>query len=174
MANDGIVDSSVRTASLTVTAVNDAPVALAQSVAANAGTALSGALQASDVESVSLTYRLITGPAHGTVVVSADGTFTYTSAQTYNGTDSFTFRANDGLLDSNLATVTIAVAGDVTAPTLTLPGDQTFEATSAAGAVVHYAGATAVDASGSVTIEYSRANDALVRAGAHGRERDRA
>ena len=49
---------------------------------------------------------LVTGPAHGTLTLNADGSFTYTPAANYNGTDSFTYKANDGTLDSNVATVT--------------------------------------------------------------------
>ena len=49
------------------------------------------------------------GPAHGTLTLNADGSFTYTPAANYNGTDSFTYKANDGTADSNVATVTITV-----------------------------------------------------------------
>ena len=48
-------------------------------------------------------------PAHGTVTLNADGSFTYTPAANYNGADSFTYTANDGTADSNVATVTITV-----------------------------------------------------------------
>lgn len=50
---------------------------------------------------------LVTGAAHGTVVLNPNGTFTYTPAPGYQGRDSFTYKVNDGLLDSNVATVTI-------------------------------------------------------------------
>ena len=48
----------------------------------------------------------MSGPAHGTLTLNADGSFTYTPAANYNGTDSFTYKANDGSADSNAATVT--------------------------------------------------------------------
>jgi GTP:adenosylcobinamide-phosphate guanylyltransferase len=54
---------------------------------------------------------------------------------------------------------------DITPPQLSLPPDQAFEATSGAGAVVHYLGATATDDSPPVTIEYSRPNDSLFALG---------
>ena len=44
----------------------------------------------------------MTGPAHGTLTLNADGSFTYTPAANYNGTDSFTYKANDGTADSQL------------------------------------------------------------------------
>jgi hypothetical protein len=53
---------------------------------------------------------------HGTVVLAADGSFTYTPTVNYNGTDTFTYRASDGTTTSNIATVTITVT-DKTAPT---------------------------------------------------------
>ena len=39
---------------------------------------------------------LVTGPAHGTLTLNADGSFTYTPTAGYTGTDSFTYKANDG------------------------------------------------------------------------------
>ena len=150
--------------SLTVTAVDDAPVAQDQSAAIDERTVLQGTLVATDVDSTSLSFVVVTGAAHGALVVDLAGTFTYTPDVHFVGADSFTFRANDGLLDSNVATVTITVR-DVTPPELTLPADQVFEATSAAGAVVHYAGATATDDSPPVTFEYSQPNDSLFALG---------
>ena len=64
----------------------------------------------SDVDQDALSAVVVGGPAHGTVTVSSDGSFSYTPAANYNGTDSFTYRASDGALSSNLATVTIAIA----------------------------------------------------------------
>ncbi len=57
----------------------------------------------------------VTQPAHGAVTVSANGTFTYTPAANFTGTDTFTYQATDGILPSNLATVTINVAPPLTA-----------------------------------------------------------
>ncbi len=76
-----------------------------------------------------------TGPAHGTLDLAAGGAFTYTPAANYNGTDSFTFTANDGTVDSNTATVTITVTAVNDAPTITSPGNQS----SAEGAAVDLA-----------------------------------
>ena len=57
-----------------------------------------------------------TGPAHGTLTLNADGSFTYTPDANFNGTDSFTYKANDGTADSNTATVTITVTAVNDAP----------------------------------------------------------
>jgi VCBS repeat-containing protein len=62
-----------------------------------------------DADDDSLTAALVTGPAHGTLTLNANGSFTYTPATGYYGTDSFTYKANDGRADSNVATVSLAV-----------------------------------------------------------------
>lgn len=62
-----------------------------------------------DAENNALTAVLVTGPSHGTLTLNSDGTFTYTPTTNYLGTDSFTYRANDGTAQSNIATVTLNV-----------------------------------------------------------------
>ncbi len=57
-----------------------------------------------------LTAALDTDATNGSVALNADGSFTYTPDADYCGTDSFTYHANDGIDDSNVATVTIEVA----------------------------------------------------------------
>ena len=52
---------------------------------------------------------LVAGPTNGTVAFSADGSFVYTPNANFYGTDSFTYRAHDGALDSADASVTITV-----------------------------------------------------------------
>jgi VCBS repeat-containing protein len=108
-ANDGQLDSNVATESITVTPVNDPPVAIDASVSIAEDTTLTGSVTATDVDNDPLTYSLVGGAAHGTVTVSANGTFVYTPAANYDGSDSFTFKANDGQVDSNVATVSITV-----------------------------------------------------------------
>jgi VCBS repeat-containing protein len=57
-----------------------------------------------------LSATLVSGPAHGTLTLNADGAFTYAPAASYAGTDSFTYKVNDGELVSNVATVSITVS----------------------------------------------------------------
>ncbi len=52
---------------------------------------------------------LVSAPSHGTLDLKPNGTFIYTPATGFFGTDTFTYKANDGALDSNIATVTITV-----------------------------------------------------------------
>ena len=49
-----------------------------------------------DVDGNPLTAALVTGPAHGTLALNANGSFTYTPTANYNGADSFTYTASDG------------------------------------------------------------------------------
>lgn len=120
-ANDGALDSNVATVSLTIVAVNDPPVATADSYVTSEDVSLTiptnGVLaNDSDIEGDSLTAILVSGPAHGTVVLNSDGSFTYTPAANYNGTDSFSYKANDGAADSSIATVTLGITAVNDAP----------------------------------------------------------
>jgi hypothetical protein len=80
-----------------------------------------------DVDGDTLTAVLNAGPSNGTLDLSADGSFVYISTG-FVGIDSFTYRANGGSADSNVATITINVYGpppcvDVTGVTLSVvPG----------------------------------------------------
>jgi len=113
-ANDGTADSNEATVSVTVTAVNDAPVAVNDSYSTNQGNVLTvnapGVLSNdTDVDSANLTAARVTGPANGQLTLNANGSFTYTPNAGFSGSDSFTYKANDGSVDSNTATVTITV-----------------------------------------------------------------
>lgn len=112
--SDGTDTSFPATVLINVAAVNDAPVANAQSLSATAGVATAITLAATDVDSPTLTYTVLSNPSNGTLG-GAPPALTYTPSAGFSGTDSFTFRANDGSLDSNTATVTISVTGPVAA-----------------------------------------------------------
>ena len=122
---DGDEISDLQTTVLTITAVNDAPVAQDGSASGNEDTPVNGTVFATDVDGPNLTYSLGTQAAHGIVVVNADGSFTYTPAQDFNGADSFTFLANDGEADSNAATINLTITPVPDAPVNTVPGAQT-------------------------------------------------
>jgi MYXO-CTERM domain-containing protein len=121
--NDGTVDSATATVSVTVAAVNDAPIALAQSVAATEDAAVGVTLTGSDVDEDLLTYAVVDGPAHGTLSGTAPA-LTYTPAENYAGGDGFTFEVNDGTVDSATAAVSITVAAVNDAP---VASDQSVE-----------------------------------------------
>ncbi len=74
-----------------------------------------------DPDNDPFTAVLMTGPTNGTLTLRDDGTFEYRPNAGFSGTDSFTYRAQDGQNQSNLATVTITVE----APAVPVP-DLTF------------------------------------------------
>lgn len=115
-ANDGQSDSAVATVSITVAPVNDAPVANAQSVSTAYNTAKNITLTGSDVEGSALTFTVVTSPANGTLT-GTGATRTFTPNTGWYGTTSFTFKVNDGALDSATATVTVTVAAPTGIPT---------------------------------------------------------
>ncbi|HEU5287631.1 MAG TPA: Ig-like domain-containing protein, partial [Candidatus Limnocylindria bacterium] len=102
---DGFGGSATGTVRLTVRPVNDAPIAFDDAFTIDEDTALSDSVTKNDtdVDGDALTGRLVTAPAHGVATLGADGTFTYTPAANYNGDDSFTYRAFDGVLESGTA-----------------------------------------------------------------------
>jgi VCBS repeat-containing protein len=113
-ANDGSADSNIATVCITVNSVNDAPVAVNDSYSTNEDTPLTitpaGVLiNDTDVDGDTLSSILNVGPAHGTLSLAPDGSFLYTPDANFNGTDTFTYHANDGSADSNIATVCITV-----------------------------------------------------------------
>jgi VCBS repeat-containing protein len=107
--------SAIQTTTINITAVNDGPVASGDSYSTNEDTTLTvsaagGVLtNDTDVDGPSLSAILVNGPAHGSLALNADGSFIYTPTANYNGSDSFTYRANDGSLVSNIAAVNITV-----------------------------------------------------------------
>ena len=63
----------------------------------------------SDADGDNFEAQLVANPTHGTLELQLNGGFKYTPAANFNGADSFTYRANDGALNSNVATVSISV-----------------------------------------------------------------
>ncbi|MCP1721331.1 retention module-containing protein [Pseudomonas citronellolis] len=110
--DDGHNGSTESTVTLTVTAVNDAPVTTDDSKTTAEDTAVSGQVVASDVDGDALTYTLKSGdePKHGTLVLdAATGHYTYTPNPNYNGSDSFTVVIDDGHNGTAESTVTLTV-----------------------------------------------------------------
>lgn len=62
-----------------------------------------------DANGDALTASKVTDPTHGALTLSSDGAFLYEPEPNYFGTDGFTYKASDGTLDSNVATVSITV-----------------------------------------------------------------
>ncbi len=117
-ANDAMLESNIATVSLTVNSINDAPAAEDNSYSVDMNSTLNvpadGVLgNDEDVEGDSLTAVLVSDVSHGTLNLNSDGSFDYSPTTDYEGPDSFTYKANDGTDDSNIATVSISVIGTI-------------------------------------------------------------
>ena len=128
-ASDGSLASDVATVSIIVNAINDAPVAQDQNLSTDEDTSMDGQAVATDVNSASPTYELVSGPAHGSLVFNADGTFRYVPVLDFNGNDSFRFIASDGMLSSDAATISIKVNAVNDAPNASSDAYETDEDT---------------------------------------------
>ncbi len=112
--SDGLINSGTATVTITVTPVNDAPVALNDAYTMAEDTTLTipaaGILaNDSDVDGDALTVTLASGVANGTLNLSANGAFTYTPSLNHTGTVTFTYTVTDGTAVSAPATVTMTI-----------------------------------------------------------------
>jgi VCBS repeat-containing protein/ELWxxDGT repeat protein len=156
--------AATKTVTITITGTNDAPVATADVNSGDEDHVINGQLVANDVDQGDhLTYSLALNgaPGHGNVVIHADGSYSYTPADNFNGTDSFTYQVSDGHGGTSSATVTlnvVAVNDAPTAPVDSNAADNTVVAGAAAGSpvgiTVH---ASDID---SPALTYSLTNDA--------------
>lgn len=106
--NDGKVDSEPATVTIIVDKINDAPFANSQSVSTNEDTPATIILTGTDPDNDQLTFKIIDQPKNGTLVETEAGII-YTPKQDFSGNDSFTFKANDGIVESKIGTVNIRV-----------------------------------------------------------------
>src|SRR5205823_4153685 len=118
---DGHGGTATSTVNVTITAVNDAPVANNDTATTDEDTAVTIAMLGNDtdVDGDTLTVTGVTAPQHGSVASHPDGTVTYTPAANYNGTDSFTYTIADGHGGTATATVSLTVTAVNDAPVST-------------------------------------------------------
>ena len=102
-------ESIVVPVSITVTPINDAPLSNNLDKTTNENQGVAVALNSTDIDNTSLTYTVVDMPAYGTLT-GVIPNLTYTPNTAYFGPDSFTYKASDGILDSNIATVTLTIA----------------------------------------------------------------
>jgi VCBS repeat-containing protein len=137
--------SDAATITIGVSNVNEAPTAANDAYGVDEdGTLAVGAPSGvlandSDPDGDVLSAVLVDAAAHGTLNLNADGSFTYAPNPDYHGSDAFTYRAGDGALDSNAATVDILIGSVNDAP---VAADDAYE--------VDQDGSLSVDASGGV------------------------
>ncbi|MDB5340043.1 MAG: repeat-containing protein [Planctomycetaceae bacterium] len=110
-ANDGSLNSNDATVTINVSAsANTAPVVNAVTVSTTTSTAVSGTLTGTDANGDSLTFSEgSTTETHGTVFNNPNGSFTFTPTAGVTGVATFSYKANDGTLNSSDATVTVNV-----------------------------------------------------------------
>ena len=113
--NDGTSNSAAAMVSITVNAINDAPTANGQVITTDEDVAVSITLTATDADGDSLSYAVITGPTNGTLSGTAPNLI-YTPNANFNGSDSISFKVNDGTVDSAAAMVSITVNAMPEAP----------------------------------------------------------
>jgi len=119
--NDGTADSDTATVGIVIRAAsvtgstNNLPVAQDVNATTTENTAVTITLRGTDSDGDSLRYVKVTDPTQGTISISGN-TATYTPTAGYSGSDSFTYKVNDGTADSNTATVSITINADNTAP----------------------------------------------------------
>ena len=111
--SDGILtDTGIVT--LTVNAINDAPLAVSDAYSLTEDTPLvisaPGLLvNDSDGENDPLIAILAQAPLHGSLALDPGGSFTYTPTLDYSGLDTFTYRAFDGQAASTATTVILTI-----------------------------------------------------------------
>ena len=136
------------TVSLTVNAVNDAPIAQDDVFVGDEDTQITGNVLADngagadsdiDGDSLSVAAGLISTANGGTVNMQSDGTFTYDPAANYNGPDSFSYTLSDGILSvAGSASLTVNAVNDApTAQDDVFVGDEDRQLTGNAVAYTH-------------------------------------
>ncbi|HEX7794356.1 MAG TPA: kelch repeat-containing protein, partial [Vicinamibacterales bacterium] len=156
-----------------LTPSNTAPTADAKAVSTNEDTPLAVPLTGSDPETCNLTFSIVTPPSSGSLgsitnnaCVSGtpntdSASVTYSPNANFNGADSFTYRVNDGSLNSTPATVSITVNAVNDAPSFTKGADQTVLEDAAAQSVAGWATAISKGPSdeNGQTVNFNVSND---------------
>jgi VCBS repeat-containing protein len=118
----------------------------------------------SDPDGNPLTAVLVTGPSDGSLTLNANGSFSYTPAADFAGSDSFSYRASDGSLNSNPVTVTITVTAVNDAPTVTVAAGGTCGTDDHSGTITLTVG-DMENAATTLTVTASSSNPGLVPTG---------
>ncbi|MGB9594874.1 MAG: Ig-like domain-containing protein, partial [Candidatus Poribacteria bacterium] len=106
--SDGINNSEIVTVNITISTVNDPPIANSDSFKLDEDSFVQITLKGSDPEGNPITYIIVSNPINGKLTGTPPN-LVYTPNPNYNGADSFTFKVNDGSLDSQSAQIDITV-----------------------------------------------------------------
>lgn len=125
-ASDGKVNSNTATVTITVKDVNDVPICLDVSLQTHNDETGQVDPACVDKEGDKLNYFIVDQPAHGTASAT-NRKLQYEPQAAYSGSDSFTYKTNDGIADSNVATVNVTVSSANGAPIAENQSVVTFE-----------------------------------------------
>ena len=160
-ANDGTNDSNTSIAMITINAVNDAPtVDNMNDLSITINQSMDVVLAGSDVENDNLIFSIVDNPNKGTVSISGNVAHFFA---TNLGADTFTYKANDGMADSNKATVFIEVRSSNANP-----GDDTIYGTANADTLYAGSGDDAVWGLDGDDVLYGEAGDDIIDGGRGG------
>jgi VCBS repeat-containing protein len=151
-ASDGTDLSLAVTVSITVQPANRPPEAVNDTYTTAEDEALvvvapGVLLNDTDTDGDALTSTLISTASHGSLVLRADGSFSYTPAADFHGSDSFTYKASDGSLASLSRTVTVVVSSINDRPEFASPADQVLDEGATVNATIEV-----VDPDGSIPL----------------------
>lgn len=121
-------ETSSALVSIQVDPVNDAPVARDNTYQTEQDQPLNDRLFGYDVDGDPLYFSVSANPAHGTITINPDGTFTYTPEPGFTGTDTFQFLLSDGHGGFDIGQAVIVVATEPLPPGPPVATDQTFTA----------------------------------------------
>ncbi|MEP0940222.1 MAG: Ig-like domain-containing protein [Rhizobiaceae bacterium] len=112
--SDGEAESNEATVDITIDAVNDAPVAVNDTFGTAEDVAILSDVLTNDTDvdtdPASLTAVLVSNVSNGNLTLGSNGSFTYTPDSGFFGSDQFSYRLNDGVDDSNVATVVLTIS----------------------------------------------------------------
>ncbi|MDD5214178.1 MAG: Ig-like domain-containing protein [Methylococcales bacterium] len=138
--------SDVKAITINVTDVDEAPVAVSDGYKTNEDTALKiaatqGVLAKSSAANANsqLSAILVKNPANGTLILEKNGAFTYQPNPNYSGVDSFTYKASDGKLDSDLVVVSLTVQPVNDAPSFKIGENQKVQSIAGKQTVTEWA-----------------------------------
>ncbi|MDD2863663.1 MAG: tandem-95 repeat protein, partial [Methylococcales bacterium] len=138
--------SDVKAITINVTDVDEVPVAVSDGYKTNEDTALNitatqGVLAKSSAANANtqLSAILVKNPANGTLILEKNGAFTYQPNPNFSGVDSFTYKASDGKLDSDLVVVSLTVQPVNDAPSFKIGENQKVQSIAGKQTVTEWA-----------------------------------
>jgi len=160
--SDGALQSAPATVNIMILAVNHSPTAISLTTNIVEDTPVNLILKGADPDGDALAFSIVGSPSKGTLT-DAPPTVLYTPARNQSGTDIFTFKVNDGLADSQLATVTINISAVNDPPAISTIADQVIRKNRATGPIP-FTVTDPDDSIGSVRVTPASDNTAIVPA----------